>query len=352
MKKKFLVSLLAGILVVGFLSVWVHAAEKITIGFASIWNMNHYTSTDQIPRFFKMVEKATNGKYAIDIKWYPVGTLLGGSEIYDGIAKGIVDAGISSFGYAPGRFPVILALNQSGVAPPENSDAAARTVWEYYNKLKPKELEDTKILYLCATGPGWLHSKKPIRTVDEMKGLKIRCTGGGTLGVKAVGADPIGMPMGDVYLAAQKGVFDANVAPLEVLEGWKHHEVFEYSTFVPQFYSEFFHINMNLAKWKALPKDLQDAFDAIAMDAVKDAGQIWQYQQQHGMDFAKAGPGGHTFIYLSKEEVAKLQKLCEPVRGQYIATLNSKGLPGEEIAKSATEIMAKNNKLKYEPWKP
>jgi TRAP-type C4-dicarboxylate transport system substrate-binding protein len=135
-----------------------------------------------------------------------------------------------------------------------------------------------------------------------MKGLKIRCTGGGTLGVKAVGADPIGMPMGDVYLAAQKGVFDANVAPLEVLEGWKHHEVFEYSTFVPQFYSEFFHINMNWAKWKALPKDLQDAFDAVAMDAVKDAGQIWQYQQQKGMDFAKAGPGGHrSYIFLRKK---------------------------------------------------
>jgi len=356
MKKKFLFGLLAGTFVLLFLGVGPNAAtaapEKISLGFVTIWNMNHYTSADQIPRFFKMVEKAAKGKYTLDIKWYPVGTLLGGSEIYDGIAKGIADSGISSFGYAPGRFPVILALNQSGVAPPENADAAARTVWEYYNKWKPKELEGTKILYLCATGPGWLHSKKPIRTVEQMKGLKIRCTGGGVLGVRAVGGDPIGMPMGDVYLAGQKGVIEANVAPVEVLEGWKHHEVFEYSTFVPHFYSEFFHINMNWAKWKALPRDLQDAFDAVALDAVKDAGQIWQYQQQRGMDFAKAGPGGHEFIYLPKEEVAKLQKLCEPVRGQYIATLNSKGLPGEEIVKSATEIMGKNNQLKYEPWKP
>ena len=78
MKRKVVFSLLATMLVVLFLGTWVHAAEKITIGFASIWNMTHYTSTDQIPRFFKMVEKATKGKYILDIKWYPVGTLLGG----------------------------------------------------------------------------------------------------------------------------------------------------------------------------------------------------------------------------------------------------------------------------------
>ena len=130
MKKKFLFGLLASTFVLLFLGVGPNAAtaapEKVALGFVTIWNMNHYTSTEQIPRFFKMVEKAAKGKYTLDIKWYPVGTLLGGSEIYDGIAKGIADSGISSFGYAPGRFPVILALNQSGVAPPENADACQR----------------------------------------------------------------------------------------------------------------------------------------------------------------------------------------------------------------------------------
>ena len=86
--------------------------------------------------------------------------------------------------------------------------------------------------------------------------------------------------MGEVYLAAQKGMIDAMVSPLETLEGWKHHEIFEYSTFVPYFYSEFMHVAMNWAKWNSLPKDLQAAFDAVTVDAVKEAGQIWQYQQK------------------------------------------------------------------------
>jgi len=185
-----------------------------------------------------------------------------------------------------------------------------------------------------------------------MKGLKTRVTGGGILGVKAVGGDPIATVMGEVYLAASKGIIDALISPLETLEGWKHHEVFEYSTFLPHFYSEFFYIIMNWAKWKALPKDLQTAFDAVAKDAVKEGGQIWEYQQKHGMEFAKKGPGGHEFIRLPEAEITKLKKLLEPVAAEYIATLKAKGLPGEEIVKEAGKIVEKYNKLKYELWKP
>ena len=356
MKKKFLIGVLAVIFLVMFFctgpTVVKAEPEKVTIGFVSIFPMTHYVHVDEIPRYFKMVEKATKGKYTIDIKWFPVGTLLGGADIYDGIVKGIADSGISSFGYAPGRFPVILALNQAGVAPPENAHAAALTIWEHYKKWDPEELKDAKVLFLHGTGPGWLHTNKPIRKVEEMKGLRIRCTGGGVLGVKAVGADPISMPMGDVYVAAKKGMIDALISPLETLEGWKHHELFEYSTFVPHFYSEFFHITMNWDKWNSLPKDLQDAFDAVAKDAVEMGGAVWEYNQKHGMDFAKEGPGGHEFIHLSKGEVAKLKKAVAPVRDQYIDKLNKQGLPGKKIVNGATKIVEKYNKRKYRPWKP
>jgi len=327
-------------------------AEAIKIGFNHIFPPTHYAAAEQFPSYFKMVEEATKGKYTLDIEYFPVGTLLGGAEIYDGVVKGICDAGESSFGYTPGRFPVMLTLNQSGVAPPANSNAASDLIWEFYNKYKPEEMSDVKVLYLNATGPGYLHSKTPITTVEQMKGLVIRCTGGGVLGVKAVGGDPISMPMGEVYAAGQKGIIEALVSPPETLDGWKHHELFDYSTFVPFFYSEFFYTVMNWDKWNSLPKGLQDAFDAVAEDAVKEAGQIWQYQQKVGFDVAKASPGGHEVIYLSDAEVAKLMAAISSVRADYVAELNAKGLPGEELANEAAKIVAKYNKLEYEPYVP
>jgi len=326
--------------------------ETIKIGFAHIWPATHMCNTEQFPRFFKMVEEATDGKYVLDLELFPVGTLLGGAELYDGVVNAIVDSGCSVPAYTPGRFPVMLTLSQAGIAPPTSSDSAGRIVWDFYNKYKPKETEDVKVLYWFATGPGWLHSGTPVRTLDDIKGMDIRSTGASATAVKALGANPIAMPQGDVYLSAQKGIVKGSIAPLEVLQGFKQAEVFDYSTFVPFAYSEQFYVVMNWNKWNSLPKDLQDAFDAVAEDAMNEGDQIWQYIQQEGMDFAKQQSGGHEFIYLSDEEEAKWIELLKPIRDDYIAGLNEKGLPGEELADEAGKLAEKYNKLKYEPWKP
>ena len=327
-------------------------AETITIGFVHIFPPTHYAAAEQFPSYFKMVEEATKGKYILDIEYYPVGTLLGGSEICDGVATGIAEAGMTSIAYTPGRFPVMMTLNQPGIAPPVNADAASYAWWEFYNKYKPAEFDDVKVLYGSATGPGYLHSKTPVRSVDDMKALTIRVTGAGVEAVKLVGAEPFACPMGDVYISVQKGLANALVSPPETLDGWKHHELFDYSVSMPYFYSEFFYYVMNWDKWNSLPKGLQDAFDDVAEDAIKEAGALWQYQQKVGMDVASASPGGHEFTELPDAEVAKLRELIAPLRAAYIAELNALGLPGEEIVNEAAKIMEKYNKLEYEPWQP
>jgi TRAP-type C4-dicarboxylate transport system substrate-binding protein len=243
-------------------------------------------------------------------------------------------------------------LYKPGIAPPASCDAAAATIWEYYQTLKPKELEDVKVVLLWAVGPGWVHTKNPITKVSELQGLKIRSTGAFIDAVKMVGGEPIGMPMGDVYLAAQKGSIDAAITPPEALETWKFCEIWKYSTFLPTFYSHFQYLVMNLDKWNSLPKDLQDAFDSVAEEAVKEAGQIWTYFNQQGIDYAESQTGGHEFIYFSPEEEAKLLEAIKPVRDNYIDELNAQGLPGEEIVNLANEIMSKNNEKTYEEWKP
>jgi TRAP-type C4-dicarboxylate transport system substrate-binding protein len=353
MKSKILSGLLVGILVVFFLGTWVQGAEKITLGFTHIWPATHFTHVHQFTRYFKMVEKATGGKYELDIKWFPVATLLGGGEqYYDGVVKGIAESGTSSLIYTPGRFPVMITLYQPGAAPPENSDAAAQTGWEFYKKWKPKEFDDAKVLYFYATGPAWLHTKKPIHSLSEIKGLKVRTTADNAEVFRLLGAEPTSMVMGEVALAASKGIIDSLISPLETLEAWKHAELFDYSTFVPYFYSSFFWVSMNWNKWNALPKDLQAAFDAVADDAVKEAGAIWQYFQISAMNFAKKKPGGHQFIRLPDSEWTRVKEITKPIRDRWVADLNAKGLPGKEIMESAGAIMEKYNKVKYEPWKP
>ncbi|NLB18454.1 MAG: TRAP transporter substrate-binding protein DctP, partial [Syntrophomonadaceae bacterium] len=234
------------------------------------------------------------------------------------------------------------------VAPPESCDSAAETIWEYYQTLKPKELDDVKVILLWAVGPGWIHTSEPLTKVSDLKGLKIRSTGAFIDAVKLCGGEPIGMPMPDTYMAAQKALIDAAITPPESLETWKFCELWKHSTFLPTFYSHFQFLVMNLDKWNSLPADLQAAFESVTDQGVKEAGQIWTYYNIQGIEYAKNEPGGHEYIYFSPEEEAKLLELIKPVREDYIKELNEKGLPGEEIVNLANEIMSKNNKKTYE----
>ncbi len=356
MRKHFLTSIFVISITASFLCLFVapfvNAQQKVTLSVSHYWPASHYIQTEQYARYFKMVEKAANGKYTLDIKWYPGETLLKATDTYDGVIKKIADIGVTSLGYHPGRFVASLALSQSGTVPVQSSVAACKTVWEFYKKLKPKEFDEVKVLYLSGTGPGWIHSNKPIRKVEDLKGMKIRVTGAGVAGVKAVGGEPVAMPMSEVYIAAKKGTIDALLAPNEVLKAWKHAEVFKYSTFMPFFYSEYYFLYMNRDSWQALPKDLQAAFDAVADNAVEMTGQIWDYFSKDAEDFAKKLPGGHEFIYLSDTETAKMNKALNNITEEYIATMNSKGLNGKEIVAEVRKIAAKYNKEPYKPWKP
>ena len=108
---------------------------------------------------------------------------------------------------------------------------------------------------------------------------------------------------------------------------------------------------MNKKKWDSLPKDLQAAFDDLAEEAVKVQGRIWSFFDPDST-IANYLPKSHNVIYLPKAESARLKEIMKPIRDKYVASLNAKGFPGEEIAREAGKISEKNNQKKYEPWKP
>jgi len=296
-----------------------------------------------------MVEQATNGKYKFEIEWFPVNTLSAPADNYDAVKSGIADCGQSSMGYNPQSFPVMQTAMQPGISPPENTSAMAWAGQTLYDKYQPEEFAGTHVLFIYACGPGWLHADYPIETVDQLKGLRIRCSGTSVGAIGLVGADPISMPMADVYEAAQKGTIDALLSPAETLEGWKHNELFGHSTLMNQLYaSDFFWVAMNLDKWNSLPDDLKAAFDQVAMDAAIKAGAMWDYAHEHAIEISE----GHEIHYLPEAEQAKLTEIIKPIEVEHQATLDGLGLPGQEIIADVKAIMAEANEREYEKWEP
>lgn len=260
----------------------------------------------------KEIEKRTNGRVQISI--FPGGTLTKAPQCYDGVVKGISDIGFSLFGYTRGRFPAMAAVD----LPMGYSDGkiASKVAHKFAQAVNPKELQDVKVLYLHAHGPGLLHTKKPVRKLEDLKGMKIRCTGGTAPVVKALGGVPVAMPQGGTYDALQKGVVEGTFGPIEVLKGWKQGEVIKYTTECYSIgYTTTFFVVMNLDKWKALPQDVQQIFEEVSEIYSGLHGQVWDLVDQEGRNFTLKL--GNEVIPLSESESARWREAVEPVIADY-----------------------------------
>lgn len=96
-----------------------------------------------------------------------------------------------------------------------------------------KKLEEKGLHILAANwayGARHTLTTKPVKTVDDLKGLQIRVPTNQiqTKGFEVLGATPVGMSLGDVYTALQQGTIDGGENPLATLYGRKHHEVAKY----------------------------------------------------------------------------------------------------------------------------
>lgn len=98
--------------------------------------------------------------------------------------------------------------------------------------LKKKGIHVVMNNYLYGTRQ--IISKKPIRTVDDLAGLKIRVPNNvmQIKAIQAMGATPTPMPLGEVYPALTQGVIDGVENPISVLQGQKLYEQARYLTMV------------------------------------------------------------------------------------------------------------------------
>jgi TRAP-type C4-dicarboxylate transport system substrate-binding protein len=302
-------------------------AAAIQLNYANFFPPTHFNA--QLgDSWAKEIEKRTNGK--VKFTQFPGGALLKGPEIYDGVTKGVADVGMSLFAYTAGRFPSMEALDLPIGYP--NGKTATFVANDFYKKFQPKEIAGVKLLYLHAHGPGLLHSKKEVKSLDDVKGLKIRCTGFSAKAASALGGVPVAMGQGQAYEALQKGVVEATLAPMEVLKGWKQGEVIKYT--VECFsvgYTTAMYVIMNEAKWKALPPDVQKVFQAVSAEWIKKHAEGWDVADAEGRKFSLSL--GNKIIPLSKEESAKWAKAVRPVIDDYAKVLAGKGLPGNDYVK-------------------
>lgn len=159
-------------------------------------------------------------------------------------------------------------------------------------------------------------AKKPVETLDDMKGMKVRVQESELMkaAVEALGASAIPMPYDKVYSALETGAIDAAENNWPSYDSMRHYEVAPYYTVdehtrVPE---------MQLvaeATWKKLPKEYQDIIRDCAKESAIYERELWEKRiHEAEMEVKKAGC---EVIELTPEEKARFQEAMLPIYGEY-----------------------------------
>ena len=323
MSKKIFLLFVCVFVGIAFLTMGVLKAQAapIKLTYSNFFPPTHIQSK-LAEAWCKEVEKRTNGQ--VFVQYFPGQTLTKAAQCYDGVVTGLSDIGMSCLAYTRGRFPVMSAVDLPfGYT---SGKIATKIANEVYQKFMPKELMDTRVMYLHAHGPGLLHTRdKPVRTLEDMKGLRIRATGTSALVAKALGATPVPMPMPETYQSLQKGVVDGSLYPWEANKGWKLGEVTKYCTadFSAAYTTTFFAV-MNKDKWNSIPARFQRIIEEINEEWMVKHGEAWDTSDIAGIRYFLRQGG--TVIGPDKKEAARWKAAVASIIDDYVAKAKKKGV--------------------------
>jgi TRAP-type mannitol/chloroaromatic compound transport system substrate-binding protein len=280
----------------------------------------------------KRCAAATNGKFQVQV--FAGGEIVPAFGVVDAVQNGTVESAHTAPYYFFGKDPTFAFA----CAIPFGMNARQQNAWMYHGgglALMREFFKDYNLMSFPAGNTnaqmgGWF--RKEIKTVDDLKGLKMRIGGTGGLPLAKLGVVPQQIPGGDIYPALEKGTIDAAewVGPYddEKLGFYKVAKNYYY----PGWWEGGPEIDafVNIKAWEALPKDYQAIFEAACFEANID--MMAKYDALNPAALKRLIGNGVKLLPFSNDIMAACYKATTEVYD---------------------EIATKNAKFKkvYDPWK-
>lgn len=277
---------------------------------ATPWPTGIPLYTDMAELFAKNVEVLSNGRLIFRV--YPAKAIVPPFEITESVHKGIIEVGHNWPGYDIGRDPTTAILG--GYA--GGMESVPMLHWLYTGGGKELwyqfRLERFGVIaFPCGIRPPevFAHSHKPIKTLEDFKGLKMRTVGAWAQILPKLGASVVSLPGGEVYQALERKVIDATewATPGEnVISGF--HEIAKY-IIVPGAHQPCapFEVEINKRKW--------DSLDDHAKKIIEYAAELTTFQSWYRIGKLDMGAmevfkkTGNVIIHLSPEVQSKAHEL-------------------------------------------
>ena len=302
--------LLASLLAVAGLGA--HAAEMRS---ADVHNSDEYPTVAAVKHMSEVLSKQSGGKYTIKV--FNKSALGSEKETLDQVKIGALEmnrVNISSLNSMCPKslVPTMPFLFDSIAHMRKSLDGPAGE-----EILKGCEDQGMVGLAFYDSGARSIYAKKPVRTVADAKGLKIRVQQSDlwVALVSAMGANATPMPTSEVYTALKTGLIDAAENNIPSYDGFKHYEAVK-------FYSRTEHsmapemLVMSKVVFDKLPKADQDMFRAAAKESVAFQRQKWDEQEAKSLEVVTKG-GAQIVADVDK---ASFRNVMAPVYAKFITT--------------------------------
>ncbi|MGE4298044.1 MAG: DctP family TRAP transporter solute-binding subunit [Desulfovibrionaceae bacterium] len=337
--KKFLTLLAAAALVV-LMSQAALAGKVIKLHHLNKNGAFDNPSGAAVVVFKNLVEAGTNGEVTVEI--FPNGQLGKDAEVVQQVKAGIIQMGVHSVGAVGSVYPMISVIDIPFAFP--NIAATYEVLDGPFGKHLRADIEaKTGLKALGFSDSGgffqFTNSKHPIKTIEDMKGLKIRTMGLDThkLVVSSLGGQPAAIAWSEVYTALQTGVADGQMNPVPIVEFAKLYEVQKYLTLSDHLFAP--HVWLcNADFWTSLTPGEQKVVQAAVKAAVVTSRGIANSIEasERGLPFLKEKMEVYA---LPQAQKVKFRDAALPVVRKYIE--DTFGDEGKQMLKEFLEAIEK-----------
>jgi len=289
--------------------------EKVELGFSTTLAPGSCPEL-AADKFKERVEEKTDGR--ITIVRYPCGELYSPKDEIEAMSMGDIEMDIAHAAFVGALSPALEFMSSFGalgcwddydhyfrfIEQPEVLEIAAS---EFESKL------NGKLLAFLTYGPNLGGAIRPIHTMEDLKGLKLRTTGSAQAAVyKALGAVPTQLSSKEVYMALQRGTIDGALSGPGRFYFSKWYEVTPYLVQDYLFPYLSFFLVINLDVWNKLSEEDQQILSDVAREieewtriyAVKEAAEIYE-KFQRGLV--------KELYFMPESEVARMREIARPV---------------------------------------
>jgi TRAP-type C4-dicarboxylate transport system substrate-binding protein len=289
----------------------------------------------------RKVQADSDGRIRIDI--FP-SMQLGGApaRLFDQARDGDADIVWTAPGLTPGRFPKIELFDLPFV-PSRRALVSSKALQDFAALNLKDEFHEVHPLCFSCADRGVIHANAPIRTVEDVKDLKLHvATRLAGEAMNLLGAQPVPMPIGQLPLAINAHVIDGCLDPWHLMPALRLNDVLkthtEFSDFSPS--STTFVLAMNGAAYDRLPRDLKAVIDGNSGQAAASlAGAMWDIEAGSVADTVVRG--GDSIVTLLPEAVAHWRKLTEPVVDKWLKEMKEQKVDGGKLLASVHTLLVK-----------